>query len=282
MQIEINSVSEYINKCFSIPKLKKSDTRIFYRGVNRIIRENPHIPSLYYPPNQFWKHEDTIFNEVVSLFPEEMLAQPLTIEKLFIMRHYGFPTRILDISTNPLVDLFFACFANKGQEDTQKKDGIVYVYAVPEEEIKFCDSDTVTILANLCKMPNDFSVPDIADEKKFNEHYQIKDLLHRIHEDFPGYLPVIQKETFQETVCLRPRMNNPRIVRQQGYFFLFGIDGKKEKCAKLKNDWIKDPIVIPADCKKPILNELADMGYDEGFFYPDFEHVNNVLRTRYA
>jgi hypothetical protein len=77
-------------------------------------------------------------------------------------------------------------------------------------------------------------------------------------------------------------MNNPRIVRQQGYFFLFGIDGKKEKCAKLKNDWIKDPIVIPADCKKPILKELEWMGYNEGFFYPDFEHVNNVLRTRYG
>lgn len=134
-------------KCFGNPLLKRDGLTVFYCGVNKIYpAETRHIPNLYYPPNRFYENEDKIFKEVISLFPEETLAQRSTVEKLFLMQHYRFPTRLLDISKNPLVDLFFACFADKGRESSLKEDGVVYVYAVPTEEIKFSDSDTVSIL----------------------------------------------------------------------------------------------------------------------------------------
>jgi hypothetical protein len=77
-------------------------------------------------------------------------------------------------------------------------------------------------------------------------------------------------------------MNNPRIVRQDGYFFLFGVDGEKKNCAQLPQKWIKTPIVIPAKYKGAILEELDTMNINEAFVYPDFEHVNNVIRRRYS
>jgi hypothetical protein len=284
--MEIKSVNEFMARCSASPLAKQNGVTMFYRGVNRIYPPvTRHVPSLYYPPNEFYKHEDDIFREIVSLFPDEMLAQRLTVEKLFLMQHYRFPTRLLDISKNPLVDLFFACFADKGSEASFKEDGAVYVYAVPTKEIKCADSDTVSILANLCKRPHPFSVKDILhlDRDHFNkDEERISYLIYDIREEKPHFQPLIQPETLGTVVCLRPRMNSPRIIRQDGYFFLFGINGDKKHCATMKADWIKDPIVIPAKYKKPILEELDRMDYNEGFFYPDFEHASSVIRRRYG
>jgi hypothetical protein len=107
-------------------------------------------------------------------------------------------------------------------------------------------------------------------------------LVYDIQEEKPHFHPLILPEDLSSVVCLRPRMNNPRIIRQDGYFFIFGINGEKKHCAKMKADWIKDPIVIPAKHKKTILEELDKMDYNEGFFYPDFEHASGVIRRRYG
>ena len=283
--MEITSISGFMEKCFGNPLLKKEDITVFYRGVNEIFpREIRHIPSLYYPPDKFYEYEDIIFKEAVSVFPNELLAQHLTVEKLFIMQHYNLPTRILDISKNPLVSLFFACFADKGRQVSLSKDGVVYVYAVPTKAIKFSDSDTVSILANLCKRPNTFSVKNFLhlDRESFNTVEDVEYLVSEIHAEKPQFYPLIQPKDINSVVCLRPRMNNPRIIRQDGYFFLFGIGGEKKDCAQMPQEWIKDPIVIPSKYKESILGELDKMDFNEGFFYPDFEHVNEVIRRRYG
>jgi hypothetical protein len=76
-------------------------------------------------------------------------------------------------------------------------------------------------------------------------------------------------------------MNNPRIIRQDGYFFLFGIDNDKKKCAKIKENWILEPIRIPSSAKENILKELDILNINEAFVYPDYEHVNNYIRDKY-
>ncbi|MDR0410802.1 MAG: hypothetical protein LBH75_02370 [Treponema sp.] len=50
----------------------------------------------------------------------------------------------------------------------------------------------------------------------------------------------------------------------------------------MPQEWIKDHIVISARYKKPILEELDTMDFNEGFFYPDFEHVSSAIRKRYG
>jgi hypothetical protein len=77
-------------------------------------------------------------------------------------------------------------------------------------------------------------------------------------------------------------MNNPRIIRQDGYFFLFGIQGEKKNPATLPQEWIQSPLTVPARYKKAILAELDALNINEGYMYPDFQHVNEVLRKRYS
>ena len=281
MTITIDSVGEYIEKCFSNPSLKKNDMQIFYRGVGEVF-PNPHIPSIYYN-NGLIENEDIIFKEALSFFPDELLAQKTTVEKLIIMQHYRFPTRIMDISKNPLIALFFACFPDKNP-DSLKKDGKVYIFKVPKKEIKYCDSDAVSVIANLCKRPYDFSIRDIypLDRDKFNDEEVIQYLVHEIREEKPYFHLLVNKEHINSVVCLRPRMNNPRIVRQDGYFFLFGIEYEKKNCAKLNLDWIDGrEISIPNNAKQKILDELNILNINEAFVYPDYEHISNNVKNRY-
>lgn len=160
-------------------------------------------------------------------FPMKCLPNHSAIEKLFLMQHYGFPTRLMDASKNPLVGIFFACFADKGQEDSRKKAGVAYVYAVPKEKMKFSGSGTVSILANLCKPPEYVfgkgTHPSGQRRVQRGGTCSLSGLRHT-----GGKTAISQPHRtrcHQLVVCLRPRMNNPRIIRRDGRFFLFGIDG---------------------------------------------------------
>jgi len=187
------------------------------------------------------------------------------------------------MSKNPLIGLFFSCFADRGQEATLKEDGIVYVYAVPNYEISYCDSDTVTILANLCKLTNkEERIDSSLNDKAFNEQTTIKRLLHEIRQDKPDFANHIDPGETEEVVCLRPRMNSPRIIRQDGCFFLFGFRGEKKNCVKMKADQILASIVIPAESKEAILFQLDKMDINVGFVYPEMERVNESMRRRYG
>jgi hypothetical protein len=281
MEICIHSVHEYIEKCFANPALKNPAKQVFYRGVNEIFRATPHIPSIYFPGG-FIEKEDIIFREALSVFPEELLAQKSTVERLIFMQHYRFPTRIMDISKNPLVSLFFACFSD-GKNETLKKDGMVYLYAVPVDDIKYCDSDAVSVIANIAKRPYAFSIKNIRhlDRDDFNKEDEVLYLVHEIGEEKPYFKNLVLAKDINSVVCLRPRMNNPRIIRQDGYFFLFGIDNDKKNCARLDTGWIgENQFIVPFDAKEGILRELDILNINEAFVYPDYEHISRFIKTR--
>ncbi len=66
-------------------------------------------------------------------------------------------------------------------------------------------------------------------------------------------------------------MDNPRIIRQSGAFFLFGINGIKEKPAALKYNY--KTYLIRKEYKKNISRQLEAIGIDEGTLFPEIEHV---------
>ncbi|EKO3479265.1 FRG domain-containing protein [Vibrio fluvialis] len=238
------------------------------------------LPSIY-RNNGLIENEHRMYREIITKCPNDFQYAKSTFEHLVKMQHYFLPSRLLDITKNPLIALFFACSSEEND------DGEVIIYNFSQEDIKFYDSDTVSVIANLARRPATFSIEHIKafDKERFNEQDEIQLLLHEIKEEKPYFKSVIKPEHLESVVCVKPRLDNPRIIKQEGAFLLFGIQNNKKHCATFAAD--KQVLVdskrlfVMREKKKKILDQLASLGIMKSTIYPEIEHVAMQMKNRY-
>ena len=103
-EIQVNSVLEFIEKIVQLDKEEGTET--FYRGHAN--RDWELLPSIFRTPNGVEK-EHLLFRDMVAHEPQSFSECKSALDYLVQMQHYGLPTRLLDMTTNPLVALYFAC-----------------------------------------------------------------------------------------------------------------------------------------------------------------------------
>lgn len=243
-------------------------------------------PSIF--RNSGWiANEPTMLKEVMLRCPNEFAGGVTTFQCLVKMQHYGLPTRLLDVTSNPLVALYFACESH----DEDDEDGEVLAFGYDIEAVKYFDSDTVSVIANLSRRPADFVVPEPSlveppdtEEaiRRFNANDSIKLLLHDIGSDKPHFLPKIRREDLQRVVCVKPLLDNPRIIRQEGAFLLFGCDQIKSEPAKLEDSTLIARLTINRDEKQNLRDQLRTLGITRATMYPEIEHVATHIKQSYS
>ena len=276
---KINGVSSLIQNLAKLQYGKHNDL-IFFRGHSD--SEWVAEPSIY--RDGLVEKEHIIFREVIASMPEEFHALNSTFQKLVKMQHYGLPTRLLDITTNPLVALYFAC------NEKSKQDGKVFAFKVPKDDIKYYDSDTVSIIANIAKRPSNFSVEKIRHLKmnEFNDQDDLCYLLHEIKEEKSYFQNIINPSDIERVVAVKVKQNNNRIIKQSGAFLIFGINGKKILPAKIPNDWIINlelkgvDFEINNSSKDNIIDELNLLGINEATLFPELENQAKYLKKYYG
>lgn len=141
-EIVVKSASEFVARLAELDQ--EIGTETFYRGhADEDWELTPSILRTLHGP---WV-EHLLFRDMVAHEPQSFSECRSALDHLVQMQHYGLPTRLLDVTMNPLVALYFAC-----EEATpHPADGAVYHFAVPEQKVKHYDSDTVSVLANLAK-----------------------------------------------------------------------------------------------------------------------------------
>lgn len=252
--------------------------------------------------NGLVKYESQIFSETISNFPEEFSNCENPFEQLVKMQHYSVPTRLLDITTNPLVALFFACQGvkvpeekNKNVNDSEvlakglvkKNDdcSVVYVFDVPNHIIKYGDSDSVTILSTLAKYDHYWGKEMFKSHTKTARGYFTGvRFLHAVRETKPWFRSKIRKKTLCSVFCVKPKHANPRIIRQSGAFFLFGIDKVlgRDQPASLRGSGITvKRIQIPHKSAKGILRQLEDLNISRASLFGDLDYYAEHITDKY-
>jgi len=276
----ITDIPSLLNKIAST-KGQHTSATLFFRGQPE---SYPQItPSI--ARDGYLRNEDVLFREFILRNPDEFSGEKSTFEKLVKMQHYGLPTRLLDITTNPLIALFFAV------EKDDNKDGEFITFAIPNEKIKYYDSDTISVVANVARRPihsldlrhltQDPTETDEVFLKNFNDSNQIQYLLHEIKEEKPYFKDIIKKEHLEDIWCVKPLLKNRRIIKQDGAFLLFGIHETKEHMAEYSS-FSPNCIPVKSAAKKNLTQDLKLLGISSDKIFPELDKTAEYLRNFYG
>ena len=283
----IRSVSEYL-ECLS--KIKTEPKATFSVGCFTLFRGQANAnwllsPSLY--RQNLFEAENLLLTEIKHICPNEFGDN--RFDSLVKMQHFGMPTRLLDVTTNPLVSLYFACESS----EQSNEDGIVYIF--PNMPVSWSNDPLVDLVMDFVYdyFPRKMWLDQMLDQsqKKYrNGSYRlmpdtIDSLLH--------YLTV-------PAFAVMPAKTNERIEAQDGAFFVFGMHFSNREVStnpgtigrvyynfepieidNVQQIWKKtETLRIPAAAKKGILNQLDILGINERKLFPDLSHqINHTVRT---
>lgn len=93
---------------------------LYFRGQDNIEYGNT-CPSLVRNEKQY-NHESNMINDFLAKYPDLFKDCQNNVDRLALMQHHQLPTRMLDLTTNALIALYFAV------EKDNCKDGVVYVF----------------------------------------------------------------------------------------------------------------------------------------------------------
>ena len=190
------------------------------------------------------------------------------LEQMVVLQHYGLKTRLLDLTSNPLIALYFACDT---KENNNEKDGKVFVFM----NTSTCNEVYAKIIAKFVSLKECNSKIRLKQKKCALDEFGCCDSVRSL------------ANKISDPIFFHSPYNNDRIIAQKGAFiifpFYFNQEIEKEKVNKLIMElYSVKEFIIGKDYKSQILNDLKLIGIDESTIFPDLEHQLKSLNEIYG
>lgn len=267
--------------------ISKKHYKFFYRGHYSPFYQL--IPSVF--RGRDWNKEDYYYHEIMVRCPEQF-QDSSHLDKLVRMQHYDCPTRLLDVTTNPLVALYFACKNYGCHKCDASEEGQVFVFPILPNEVAYSDSDTALMLACLAK----FSTQDKQQlylkangslmSDKFMQipggHRYKEDVVERFYHEITTEQSSFKREIrpidLLQPLFVQPNKTNGRILKQDGAFILNGLSRDNQEALRKINTMSYETLTIIN--KEAVLLELEQLGIHEAALFPEVDRVANYLKKR--
>lgn len=269
---KITTVQGFIGKV--LMSERESGSEIFYRGHSNKNKYKLE-PSLFRKDGDgnylYLENEHILYRELIVSNSADFQSDEYTLDRLVRMQHYSLPTRLLDITSNPLIALYFAC------KSTPNEDGEVIVFSLARSEVKYFDSDVASCISNLARLPKSEKDNIGFKNDKFNEQMSVKRLIHLIREEKPYFEPKIIPDDLRKIICVKGKKSNDRISSQSGAFLLYGLDAVMDEEGTEEINVMR----ITVSNKSSILKELDLLNINESTVFPYIENSAKYVADKY-
>lgn len=249
---------------------------------------------------EFWDIEPSVFRNGMLSVEHRLMQIPLqkiptefkefhtVFDIMTKYQHYGMCTRLLDLTTNPLVALYFACKCHGDEsygEESHEPYGVIYFTqnyypSLPTDlEVQIIStlanyglSKENTIADVLLRLKRD----RIIDEEMKNKWLR--------KDGFSEFIKIIQSN-----YMVVPTYTNERLRKQSGVFLLAsmfsisnGVDISKSVISKSRGDlrgaFEKEFFFVRGENKEEILKELDLYNINEATLFPELEHQLSYIK----